>query len=168
MSLATLAFAPRIAARPPDAQMPMDPNAPAPAPAARPAPDNGDFDLLTRYIPTETITLYVAAMAAREQIARWLGLEVPLTVSLIYGTFALLTPVILLVLMLTAHRQSGIAGRFRPRQWPLVAALAGFLVWALSAPGHPAADQLAGLPALGALVVSTFLSLLDPLFAPRS
>ncbi|MGQ3139713.1 MAG: hypothetical protein ACT6Q5_14260 [Sphingopyxis solisilvae] len=168
MSLATLAFAPRIAARPPYAQMPVDPTAPAPEPPAKPTPDNGNFDLLTRHIPTETITLYLAAMAAREQIARWLGLDEPQTVSLIYGTFAVLTPAILLVLMLAAHRQSGVSSRFRSRAWPLVAALAGFLVRTLSVPGHPAADQLAGLPALGALVVPTFLSHLDPLFAPRS
>lgn len=91
------------------------------------------FEILTRYIPTETVTLYVAAMAAREQIATAFGLGVLDAVTLIYATFAALT---------------------------------GYLVWALSVPGHPVADQLAGLPALGALVVSTFLSLLDPLFAP--
>lgn len=168
MSLATLAFAPRFAPGLPDVQMPEDLAGPLPASAAPRANENAGFDLLTRYIPTETITLYVAAMATREQIAQALGLEPTAAVTAIYLSFALLTPAMLLVLMMTAHRQSGAATRFRARPWPLVAAFTGFIVWALSVPGHPVADQLAGLPALGALVVSTFLSVLDPLFSPRS
>ena len=170
MSLATLAFPPQPKQVAVPLQAPPDPRLARPrmptAPAAPPSKPAG-FDVLTRYIPTETITLYVAAMAAREQIAQVAGLTPGNAVTLVYNVFALLTPLILVLLMLVAHRQAGGGDRFKPRAWPLFAALAGFLVWALSVPGHPVADQLAGLPALGALLVSTFLSLLDPLFAPQ-
>jgi hypothetical protein len=163
MSLATLAIVQPATTSPSPVAAPGGAND-----AAKPAaPVHSGFEILTRYIPTETVTLYVAAMAGREQIALAFGIDQKSAITVIYTTFALLTPVVLIVLMLVAHRQSGTAEPFKLRLWPLFAALVGYLVWALSVPGHPVADQLAGLPALGALVVSTFLSLLDPLFAPK-
>jgi hypothetical protein len=132
--------------------------------AAPPQSPSG-FEMLTRYIPTETITLYVGAMAAKDDLAKLLGVEN--AIWPIYWTFAVLTPVLLLLLMLSRHKTSGSTESFKPHWWPLLAAFLAFLVWAMSVPGHPAADAYKALPAFAALLLSVFLSLLDPIIGPK-
>jgi hypothetical protein len=122
------------------------------------------FEMLTRYIPTETITLYVGAMAARDEIAKLLGL--PDAIWPIYWVFAFLTPILLLLLTLGANRRAGAASAGPIHWWPLFASFLAFLVWAMSVPGHPIAEQLKALPAFAALFLSVFLSLLDPVLGP--
>lgn len=134
------------------------------APAAQNEKPNG-FEMLTRYIPTETITLYVGAMAARDDIAHAFGLGSS-AVSTIYWVFAALTPIILALLLLGRARL-GEPRTAKLHWWPLTAATIAFMVWALSVPGHPVADAWKMLPAFGALLVSTFLSLLEPIFGPK-
>lgn len=119
---------------------------------ARADPPPNGFEMLTRYIPTETITLYVGAMAARDEIASATGLGV----WGIYWVFALLTPTLLALLLRRQEPPKPVTW------WPLFASCVAFLVWAMSVPGHPVADEWKALPAFAALLVSTLLSLLEP------
>jgi hypothetical protein len=130
----------------------------------QPDPPSG-FEMLTRYIPTETITLYVGAMAAKADIAKLLGRAD--AVWPIYWTFAILTPVLLFLLMLSRHRTGGSTEPFAVHWWPLFASFLAFLVWAMSVPGHPIALELKALPAFAALFLSVMLSLLDPVLGPK-
>lgn len=123
------------------------------------------FEMLTRYIPTETITLYVGAMAAKAELATLLHLQDASWA--IYWFFAAVTPALLLLLLLNKHRTSGSADPFKPPWWPFVAAALAYLMWAMSVPGNPIADQLKALPAFGALFLSVILSLLDPVLGPK-
>jgi hypothetical protein len=130
------------------------------APAA-PSASNA-FETLTRYIPTETITLYVGAMAARDEVAR-LGINA----WGIYAIFALLTPALLAILTLSRARQLGQQGYGMIHWWPLAASAIAFLVWGASIPGHPVAEEWKALPALIALFISTVLTALDPILGPK-
>lgn len=123
------------------------------------------FQMLTRYIPTEAITLYVAAMAARADVASALSWTDAAAAHLLYWSFGLVTVLILWV-MLIVRRKQGDATR-APAWWTFGAALAAYLVWGLSVPGHPAAEALGGLPALGALILSTLLSVAEPAVPQR-
>jgi hypothetical protein len=166
MSLASLAAAlgpdapHRPSAMPENAQ-----GAPAPSPAAPGAPpksENG-FALLTRYIPTETITLYVAAVAATSGKLKlpFAGLDAAWAV---YVIFAAVTPLLLWLLAFGEYRRVPGTVPFAPPWWPMLAATAAFLVWAASVPGNPLALAASGLPGLAAMILSTLLSILDPIF----
>ncbi|MEE4199305.1 hypothetical protein [Erythrobacter sp.] len=121
------------------------------------------FDALTRYIPTETITLYVGAVAAKDDLAGAFGLDV----WDIYWIAAAATPILLALVTLAKHRAAGHGEPITWHWWPFVASLIGFLVWGTSVPGHPYADELNALPAFAALVASTLLALFDPIFLPK-
>lgn len=131
------------------------------APAA-PARADG-FDALAKYIPTETVTLFVAAMAVRGPLENLIGA----TPWHLYLAGAALTPTILLLIAFGRYRQSGVTTAFRPHPWPIVAALVAYLVWALSVPEFLANPDGRLLAAFGAVFVSTLLSLLEPVFGPR-
>lgn len=121
------------------------------------------FDALTRYIPTETVTLFVAACAAfrLDAATGFTGLKLWLWVAGV-----LLSPLVLVLVAFGRHRQSGTTARFTVHPWAPVAAAIAFAIWSLSVPSIlPGA---LGLPAaFGAVFVSTFLSLLEPVFGPR-
>jgi len=123
------------------------------------------LDDLTRFIPTETITLYVASLAmaanvrgGRDDRIQWAA----------YVAWAILTPTVVYLIALGAHRKScpAASGMAVPR-WAMCASTFAFLVWALAVPGLIHSDQLKVLAAFGALVVSKFLSLLEPIFGPH-
>jgi hypothetical protein len=124
------------------------------------------LDNLTRFIPTESVTLYVAAIG----IATAAGMDnLPLVLqpTFLYWLCAVLTPVIFVILLVRARALNKQA--LLPDKWPIwkiVAATIAFLVWALAVPGSPYLDFTGGpaVAAVGALFVSTFLSLLDPIF----
>ncbi|MET0273019.1 MAG: hypothetical protein ABW360_08520 [Phenylobacterium sp.] len=127
-------------------------------------PQSNSFDALVRYIPTETITLFVASMAARATLSS--ELQAQFSPWVFYWAFALLTPVIFLLLAYIKHRETGAPPPFRPHPWPPTAAFIAFVVWALSIPGvlAPAtAEQWGAFTAFGALSVSMILSLVDRL-----
>jgi hypothetical protein len=130
-------------------------------------PGSNGLDLLVKYIPTESVTLYIAATAAISSITTIFPSVTPLR---LYVGFVVLTPVIFL-LTLVAKRRSQKLPAFPATvgKWPwwkLIASTAAFAVWALAVP--PLVDTDAGkfVAALGALVVSTFLSLLGAAFEP--
>jgi uncharacterized membrane protein YhdT len=141
--------------------------------AAAVSPKQDGFELLTRYLPTETITLFVAALAATATVP-----DEPLKTALplwFYVGFALLTPILLLVLTYLKQREAETASGsppqpFRPHPWPPIAALIAFLVWALSVPGvldPKISASWGGFIAFGALSVSTLLSLIDRAIGPK-
>lgn len=147
---------------------PMTPAAVPPGAAVPPAnsgsAQRNGFEMLTRYVPTETITLYVAAMTAHAEIASATGLSV----WGIYWIAAVATPLFLALLTLRANLALDAAARRAPHWWPLTASFAAFLVWGLSIPPNHYATDLKVLPALAALMLSTFFSLLDPLLGPKN
>jgi len=137
------------------------------APTVAVANRDDRFDLLTKYIPTETITLYVAAMSVRSEfMAFW----PKLSPSFLYWTGAVLTPLMLVLIALGKHRLAAIPeASFRLPLWPMVASFAAFLAWAPSVPGL-IADSNAGariLAGFGAVFVSTILSMVEPFFGER-
>ena len=134
------------------------------ADARSPAADDR-FEVLTRYIPTETITLFVAAMSVQTMMVE---LWSPLGPWVLYWTFAALTPVIQLLLTYLKQREAEAdaaqpKAAFRPHPWPVAAALIAFLVWALSVIVQPLenADAFRAVAAVGALFISTVLSVGD-------
>ena len=121
---------------------------------------------LTKYIPTESVTLYVAAVSS---LAALQGTGV--TPTIIFWAFVCLTPILMLLLFL---RQLAIAGKdwkISTTQWPwwrIIASTVAFGVWALAVPGNPlnfADSAVSGVIAgFAALFVSTFLNILAPFF----
>jgi hypothetical protein len=120
----------------------------------------GALEGLTKYIPIETITLFVAAMATMTALT---AMFPAVTKWHVYGLCAAFTPLILWLSALNTFRKSGATGSFPWPWWRMVAATVAFLVWSLSVPPmlEEAQRPIAGL---GALLVSTFLTLFDPLF----
>lgn len=123
------------------------------------------LDALTQYIPTESVTLYIGAVAITpalisetgyEQIGQWL-----------YWLFALLTPALLLLVLVSKRAAAGESPK-PPRLpwWKMIAATIAFLVWALAVPNNPyiTTDALAIIAGFGAIFVSLILSLLEPIF----
>ncbi len=135
--------------------------------AADDTPQNSQFEALTKYLPTETITLFIAAMAAKPALADVLPTAQPWALNAcIYAAGAILTPLILYLLALGRFRAGGGVGAMSIAWWPPTAATIAFLVWALSVPEMLPNDGARLLAGFGALVVSTFLGLFDPLFRP--
>ncbi|MET0245600.1 MAG: hypothetical protein ABW182_02535 [Sphingomonas sp.] len=123
------------------------------------------FDLLTKYIPTESITLFVAAMSAFPAISE----SFPSVDRYdLYWAGAVLTPAILLLAGYGKLRATGMNARFRPRIWPLIASVIAYLVWALSVPGMLDKDSDRILAGVGAMLVSTVLSLFDRATPPQA
>lgn len=129
-----------------------------------PPADDDRFDMLTKYIPTETVTLYIAAMAIKVQLA---DLHLGITPCSIYVAGAVLTPAILFLIAFGKARGSGGLFSAISLAWPASAAVIAYLVWALAIPGlidNPAIMVVAGF---GAVLVSTFLALFEPVFGPK-
>lgn len=126
------------------------------------------INALTRFIPTEAITLYVAGVAALPAIeASITGLDA----KTLYWSFTALTPILFIVLMMGKRRSQGLSLLPKPKRLPwfkLPAATVAFMVWALAIPSSPYLDGDSGkvVAAFGALLVSTFLTLLEPIFSP--
>lgn len=141
--------------------------APPPPPPPSGKPGNV-LDALVKFVPTESITLYVAAVSAAPALT---ALWPPITLARMYWLFGVvLTPVIFFLLFLQERRADGKPRKVPPREWPwwkMTAACFAFLIWALAIPGHPyvRADAVGGaVMGLGALVGLTVLTLLDKVF----
>jgi len=132
----------------------------------KPGQASNAFDALARYIPTEAVTLYVAAASAigalKETFPR-------LTEAGVYWFFVIFTPILFFLIFLGKRREAKLK-LFPPiKKWPwwkLIASTVAFAVWALAIPVTPYLQGVAGgtVAAFGALLVSTFLTLLQPIF----
>lgn len=130
-------------------------------------PASSAIDGLAKYIPTESITLYVAATAAWSSLHAAFPILTPLY---LYWGFVVLTPVLFLLVYLGKRRSQNLPLLpSSPTQWPwwkLIASTVAFMVWALAVP--PLIDGDAGkvVAAFGALLVSTLLSLIGSVVEP--
>ena len=135
---------------------------------ARPAvEDNRVTNALTAlvgYIPTEIITLYVAALSAEAALRATLGF---IDAAAILWFFVALTPVLLLLIFISKVAATG-ATLPGPALWPwwkMFAATVAFFVWAIAVPGNPyLADTGAAVAGVGAMLVSTLLTVVTPIF----
>lgn len=127
------------------------------------------LSMLVKYIPTESVTLYVAALsaaAALKSVWSWM------TEFHIYWFFALFTPVLFVLIFLGKRRASSLPTFPPAGEWPwwkIFACSVAFVVWALAVPGNPYIKDPAASAAIGflALFISTVLSVLEPLFDRR-
>jgi hypothetical protein len=151
-----------------------DLSAPVPPATARAAtevavqdnPVNNTVNALVKYIPTEVVTLYVAAasstQAVRSAVPSFDG-------RITYWAFAVMTPIILLLVYASKRASSGLITLPPASQWPwwkMGAATVAFMVWGLAVPGNPyiTGDAGAVMAGFGAIIISTLLSLLEPIF----
>ena len=125
------------------------------------------LDALVQYIPTESITLYVASISAKEALSTIF----PIPEKALYWFFCLLTPILFLLIYVGERKNNGLTPFPKWRKlpwWKLVACTIAFAAWALAIPEAPYlnnSDTGGGVvAALIALFASTILSLLEPVF----
>ncbi len=133
------------------------------------------LDGLVKYIPTESITLYLAATAALSSLTKTPpasgSTSVPtLEPMYLYWGFVVLTPILFLLIYLGKRRSQNLPLLPATIQdwpwWKLIASTIAFMVWALAVP--PLVDSEMGKisVAFGALLVSTLLSLVGAVVEP--
>ncbi|MFA5122282.1 hypothetical protein [Zavarzinia sp.] len=135
--------------------LPGVPPPPPPAAATVPGADSA-LDALTKYIPVETVTLYVAAVSAQPALQSMVSWA---TAGLLYVIFGVLTPVILWLVAARAQRAAGLTPTLP--LWRMFAATVAYFVWGLSVPGLIEGDAARVVAAFGAVLVSTLLSLVE-------
>jgi hypothetical protein len=121
---------------------------------------------LIEYLPAETITLYLAVASALTALQRFVD---GLKAAHVYWTFAILTPALYLLIYAGKRQAQGESRLPNIRAWPwwpMFAATAAFLAWALSGPNRPyfngdGGDSIVGL---AAIVVSALLGVLGRFF----
>ena len=129
---------------------------------------NAAIRTLTTYVPTETLTLYVAVLAALQPP----GKE---TVSgpswAIFWCFLIATPLVIWLVYITKVKTADMPIPWAPLKWPLWEMAAGtiaYVAWAFALPTTPFGSFLwysTGLAGVIVLITSTVLGLLAPLFA---
>jgi len=132
----------------------------------QPTPGSNALDALARYIPTEAITLYVAACSTMEALKSVVSGDVKIYV---YWGFVVLTPILFLLIFAGKRSSAKLPPLPPPLQWPwwkLIASTLAFGIWALAVPNAPyLRGELGGVvAAFLAVFVSTFLALLQPIF----
>ena len=139
----------------------------AAASPVQPTPGSSALDGLVKYIPTESITLYVAATAAIKSITDafpWL------TADCLYWGFVGLTPILFLLVYMGKRRSQNLP--VLPQQsiqwpwWKLIACTVAFAFWALAVPPLVATEGGKFVAAFGALFISTLLSLIGAVVEP--
>jgi hypothetical protein len=133
------------------------------------------LDGLVKYIPTESITLYLAATAALSsstKAAPVAGAKAAPTLEpmYLYWGFVALTPILFLLIYLGKRRSQNLP--LLPDTiadwpwWKLIASTIAFMVWALAVPPLVDSDLGKVAVAFGALLVSTLLSLIGAVVEP--
>lgn len=131
---------------------------------------------LTRYIPTESITLYVAACSAMDALKSIFDF---VTEERIYWLFAILTPILFLLIYAGKRRNNGLSPFPRLKNlpwWKLISSTIAFLGWALAIPNAPYLHGSSNTPNIAggaiaafiAILISTILSICEPIFEPRT
>jgi uncharacterized membrane protein YfcA len=125
------------------------------------------LSILVKYIPTESISLYIAALSAVEALKSF---SPNITAKFIYWFFAILTPILVLVIYFGKRKVAKLLPTVPPlREWPwwkTIAATIACLIWALAVPSNPYVEGALKSALVGflAVFVSTILSVFEPLF----
>jgi hypothetical protein len=137
-------------------------------PDARPAAEDNRvtnaLNALVMYIPTEVITLYVAALSAQGALQSTFAF---IDAAAILWFFVALTPLLLLLIYISKVAATGdkLPGPAIWPWWKMCAATIAFFVWALAVPGNPYLGGMsAAVAGFGAMLVSTLLNVLTPIF----
>ncbi len=128
------------------------------------------IEALIRYIPTEIITLYIAASSAMAALKKTFPI---VTEANTYWFFVVATPLVFMIIYAGERRSKGLSVVPMPHKWPwwkLVASTIAFAAWALAVPTTPYLTGVEGGAIAGFLAtfVSVGLSLLAPLFEKSS
>jgi hypothetical protein len=130
-------------------------------------PPSTALDGLVKYIPTESITLYVAATAAMSSVTATFPEVTPFR---LYWGFVALTPLLFVLIYLGKRRSLKLPVLPQPvTQWPwwkLIASTIAFMVWALAVPPLVSSDAGKIVAGFGAILVSTMLSLVGGVIEP--
>lgn len=142
----------------------------APGPAAAPSTFSNALNALIQYIPTESVTLYIATLAAAPSLQQALGFA---TVEVIYWFFAVLTPILFILIYLGKRRAANLPVIPKRLEWPIwgvVSATIAFMAWALAVPSGPYLQNDAGgvVAGLLAVFVSLLLELIGRVVTPRA
>jgi|SRR5215213_8794195 len=120
---------------------------------------------LAKYIPTEVVTLYIAAISASAALqAEWAFI----TPARLYWFFVIFTPLFVL-LTYVGKRKAAVDLSVWPssaREWPwwsMFAPTVAFMAWALAVPANGILEN-GVITAFLAIFVSIILTLLEPLF----
>ncbi|UIJ70333.1 hypothetical protein [Aurantimonas sp. HBX-1] len=123
------------------------------------------LEQLTQFIPAETITLFIAAVSAREALEgqTWVAW---LTSPVLIAIFTLLTPLLLLLAGYATFREGRRKGQaagsdvsFAIPWFDMCASAVAFAIWSLAVPGLFAdASTMQVIAAFAALFVSSLLS----------
>jgi hypothetical protein len=122
---------------------------------------------IARFIPTETVTIYLGAISASvalQTTVNWL------TPQLVYWVTGIgLTPLIFFLIWAIERTKTKKLSFSEFPYWKLSAAILAFLIWALAVPGNPyvTSDVAKMAVAFAALVISIFLDLIDQFFEAR-
>jgi hypothetical protein len=126
------------------------------------------LDGLVKYIPTESITLYLAATSAFSSRTK----TSPEVAAYLYWGFVVLTPILFLLIYLGKRRSQTLplfpATISGWPWWKLIASTIAFMVWALAVPPLVDGDLGKITVAFGALLVSTLLSLIGGVVEPEA
>jgi hypothetical protein len=122
---------------------------------------------IARFIPTETVTIYLGAISAATALQTTFSWLSPALIYWASGIF--LTPLIFFLIVATERARAKQKFFINFPYWKLIAAILGFLIWALAVPGNPyiVSDIAKVATAFLALVTSVILDLIDQLYDAR-
>lgn len=139
--------------------------------AAAESPDASASALekLMKYIPADVVTLYVAALGTLPTIQKVIhGADA----KWVYWIAAAATPIVLVIVFVGKRRvanESAFPGISGIPWWGMVSATTAFLIWGCTVPSSAYLTSDAGkvVAGFGAILGSTALSLLEPVFNPK-
>jgi hypothetical protein len=128
---------------------------------------DGALSTLVRFIPTESITLYIAFVGIAPAIQQGASRSVATVAYWSFGLFV--TPLIFVLMVATKRKAAGMSDLLTLTGWPwfdFAAAILSFLTWALAVPNHPyvTSDPMRAVVSFSVLIVSTLLTALQKLF----
>ncbi len=135
------------------------------SPAEFQGPQGATLASISAYIPTEVITLYIAALGALTAATQ--NKNPSKTDLWIFATFLLLTPLIVWLLyagkVVTAKKTIPLSFRTWPK-WEMVASTVSFFTWAAALPNSPMSPYIPqSLAAVLIVVVAGMLGFVAPL-----
>lgn len=140
------------------------------------APGNQDIQnalsALIEYVPSETITLYLAAVGALPALVTSITI---VTAARVYWLFVMLTPILFALIYGGKRRAIGETRwpKFSEWEswpiWPMVASTVAFAAWGLAIPDSPFFNSEDGrvISGLIAIFASVILGVLGRFFAPK-